>query len=114
MSAPDPAVVRAKAETLLPPIREVARALGYAIAVHGSLARDIDLVAIPWTEEAHDGETLAQAVAGAAAATGDGWAGVGGAFAPKPKPHGRTAWTIHLEGGTYIDLSVTPRLETPR
>jgi hypothetical protein len=28
---------------------------------------------------------------------------------PRPKPHGRMCWTIHFNG-TYIDLSVMPRL----
>lgn len=30
----------------------VARELGYALAVHGSLARDLDIIACPWTETA--------------------------------------------------------------
>lgn len=34
------------------PLAEVARTLGYAIAVHGSQQRDLDLVAVPWVEEA--------------------------------------------------------------
>lgn len=33
-------------------VREVAKRHGWAIGVHGSLKRDIDLIAIPWTEEA--------------------------------------------------------------
>ncbi len=33
-------------------IRVIARNLGWAIGVHGSLARDIDLIGVPWTNEA--------------------------------------------------------------
>jgi hypothetical protein len=42
-------------DILLPALREVARRFGYALAVHGSLEWDIDLVAVPWCENAPDG-----------------------------------------------------------
>ena len=49
---------------LIVPIRRVAQRFGYAIAQHGSLARDIDLVAIPWTDEAVAPELLVEAIVG--------------------------------------------------
>jgi hypothetical protein len=94
-------------------IRLVAKANGYALALHGSLRTDLDVVAIPWTEEAADEETLVKAICEAA-----------GGFITTDRPvadmpHGRRAWTIHLGGcsgvvptterATYIDLSVMPR-----
>lgn len=39
----------------MPPIdriRELAKEIGYAIGAHGSLERDLDLIAAPWSEEA--------------------------------------------------------------
>ena len=86
----------------------VAREMGYAIAVHGSRVRDLDLIAVPWVEDAKPAielvTALELAVAGYVAnRTKDGieeW--------PRKKPHGRRAWTIHLGGGPYIDLSVMP------
>jgi hypothetical protein len=33
-------------------MREEARRLGYTLAVHGSMKRDIDLVAVPWIQKA--------------------------------------------------------------
>ena len=33
-------------------IRLIAKSCGWAIAVHGSLKRDIDLIGIPWVEDA--------------------------------------------------------------
>lgn len=39
------------AAALYPDLAEIARAHGYALAVHGSLARDFDLIAIPWREK---------------------------------------------------------------
>lgn len=92
-------------------IRDAGHRHGYAIAVHGSLARDIDLVAIPWTEDATDALSLVGAVIRAAAAHGPHAT----AFLsrnetnPTPKPHGRLCWAIHLADGVYIDLAVMPR-----
>lgn len=91
----------------------MAKKFGYAIGVHGSLARDIDLIAAPWTENAVEPELLAAAIANLARAFNEsGWTKV---FGPgdaddKIKPHGRLCWSIHLEGGSYIDLSVMPRI----
>src|SRR4051812_2987278 len=45
-------------DRLIGPMREVARTHGYALAVHGSVNRDIDLIACPWVAEATDAETL--------------------------------------------------------
>lgn len=95
--------------TALSAARARARELGYALAVHGSERRDLDLIAAPWTDEAVSAGELAHEIAIA----------VGGFIPtdetgsadrnPTSKPHGRLAWSIHLGGGPYIDLSVMPR-----
>lgn len=105
----------ALAERLIGPLREVARANGYALGVHGSLARDIDLIAVPWTDETVAPEVLAEAIRAQAEEIN------GAAFIapheddehhragmPGFKPHGRLVWSYHLGGGPYIDLSVFP------
>lgn len=84
----------------------VGRVHGYAIGVHGSQMRDLDLIAAPWTDDACTALRLAEEVATALP-------GVVHVRA-KPKPHGRTSWTIiprYRWGGDlwYIDLSVMPR-----
>jgi len=38
-------------KSVLPKIREVARSCGYAIGLHGSMRRDLDLIAVPWGQE---------------------------------------------------------------
>lgn len=80
----------------------VARDYGYALALHGSLARDLDVVAVPWRENPASRLELAKALTEA----------VGGfeasEFTPGVRPHGRLCWTIHLGGGPFIDLSVMP------
>lgn len=90
------------------PLRAIARTLGYSIAVHGSIKRDIDLVAIPWTDEAVSAEELSEALRSEAEVIcGFSPFGSDGPW-PRLKPHGRMCWTIHING-TYIDLSVMPR-----
>lgn len=114
---------REKYELLIGPLRDRARELGYAIGVHGTLKRDIDLVACPWTTEAVDARTLAEALQ-AVASEINGRASMGWRADQPPefslngcpghKPHGRLCWTFVLGGGPYIDLSVMPRLQEPR
>lgn len=91
------------------PLRAIARNLGYALTVHGSIKRDIDFVAIPWTEEAVSDEVLAEALrAETEIICGFSPFGSDGPW-PRSKPHGRKCWTIHING-TYIDLSVMPKV----
>jgi len=124
---------RAKYQLLIDPMRELARKCGYAIGVHGSLARDIDLIAVPWTREAVSGNELAgrlirlvtrklgpatrdigrwhdaRSRPTEAYRRGDVMLPGRGARATASKPHGRRVWVIHLGGGPYLDISVMPR-----
>jgi hypothetical protein len=101
-----------KYEKLIEPLREEARKMGYALTVHGTLKRDIDLVACPWIESAAEPRELAKALAAKVAEVDmgyleakDPWHELG---CPGDKPHGRLVWKIQLGGGPYIDLSVMP------
>lgn len=101
-------------QTLLPKIREVARAAGYAIGVHGSMVRDFDLIAVPWSDSAVSGEELAYQIAVVSGGVIPKQFAFGNPENQNPgkKPHGRLAWTILLSEGEnplFIDLSVTPR-----
>ena len=101
---------RAKYEALIEPFRAVARANGYAIAVHGSLARDIDFVAIPWTPGAASADGLVGALLAEIQRVNGHAHQRERDENPTRKPHGRRVWSIHLGGGPYIDLSVMPLL----
>jgi hypothetical protein len=98
---------RALLDLILPPMQRVARGVGYALTIHGSLCRDIDLVAIPWVEHGvADREELLTVLAGAIG-------GITGRCHRKKewseKPHGRSATTILAwcgETTANIDLSV--------
>ena len=127
MSATDPrpdekwkARTRECYELLIGPLREVARGQGYALGVHGSLERDIDLIAVPWQQTVGEPVCLAEAIRKKAEEiTGQafmdphvsGWFFVAGC--PGARSHGRLCWTFHLGGGPYIDLSVFPPTRTP-
>lgn len=103
--------------SLLPRIRAVARQSGYAIGVHGSCSRDLDLIAAPWTKKAVEPMTLAIRFSkefskywkGRKAFESEGFGG---------KPHGRKCFVIYLgchgdgtrtPAAIYLDLSVVPK-----
>lgn len=88
--------------------RCLGHAEGYAIALHGSATRDLDLLAAPWTDSACKAEHLVKRIADAAGMT---------IVCPAPtiKPHGRLAWSLVFPAfgdPRYVDISVTPRAET--
>jgi hypothetical protein len=95
---------------ILPTLRDVARAHGYALGLHGSTERDLDLIAVPWVEDAADEATFIEALRSAVNGT------IFSRTYPYAKPHGRRAWVIYIEGppistggAPYIDLSVMPK-----
>ena len=108
------AKVRACYDRIIGHVTAVARVNGYAIATHGSLRRDIDLVAIPWIENAVSPEALVEELQSLINAIEidhdpESFAMLKKDVAPTVKPHGRIAVSIYLPY-TYIDLSVMPRL----
>lgn len=94
---------------LYPVILDAAKDSGYAIALHGSLGRDMDVIAVPWTEEAIPEHELVERVG---RALSDHW------WIELDEiqrnsivyPHGRLVWTIVLEGGAFVDFGVMPRV----
>lgn len=97
--------------TLYPALVKAARERGYALAIHGTLARDMDLIAVPWTQEAVRAEELIEALMEASG----GWMhdeALRREHDQSARPHGRRAWSIHLGfEGAYVDVSVMPRVE---
>lgn len=86
-----------------------AKELGYNLAIHGSLNRDFDLIAVPWVEEARSEWRLVYELAKAC----------GGRIPdstpefpnPERKPHGRMAWSIFVTEKLYLDVSVIQRIK---
>ncbi|MCI0708195.1 MAG: hypothetical protein L0Y80_12025 [Ignavibacteriae bacterium] len=88
-----------------PILRDIAMEHGYALAIHGSLQRDFDLVAIAWTSEARDPLDLLTSLSKKIGAYYDD----GKPYdSMEHKPHGRIAFTIDAGGGGYFDISIIP------
>lgn len=82
-------------------LQAACRACGYALTLHGSLQRDLDAVAVPWTERATTADILIETICTA----------MGLRIGPEPgtvKPHGRRVWTLMLDVWGFVDLSVMP------
>lgn len=85
-------------------LRRVAIKHGYALAIHGTLARDMDLIAVPWASNVASPRVLIEdmrvAIGGFTIKQDD----------PKEgdKPHGRMAYVIHDLDHRYLDISVFP------
>lgn len=103
---------------LLGPLREIAWDHGYALCVHGTIRRDIDLVAVPWIEWATSAEALIEAFAEEIARYVDPrvaeYDATRLAYRRRQpgldRPHGRRCEVFHLSykfgDAPYIDLSV--------
>ena len=90
-----------------PPIKriiELGKSCGYNIAVHGSLQRDLDLVAIPWVVTVTSVEMLIKSICDGIEARQIGEV--------EQKPHGRIAVTLQINGWFKpIDLSIMPAIK---
>lgn len=115
---------RALLDLIIGPMRRMAKDMGYAITFHGSLNRDIDLVAVPWREHnVADPDTLVVRLCGAiGGVTGrcNFYSNNQNEFRPDSivkwteKPHGRIATTLMVWCGQNsgdLDLSVMPTIE---
>jgi hypothetical protein len=116
----EPIAARAAAYcALYPMLLMIANDHGYALSVHGSFHRDMDIVAIPWIEEASEPLKLIQAFKAATNAVTQHeeldekfWPDC----KPTQKPHGRVAYSLHVTNngmyGGYLDISVMPKVKS--
>lgn len=99
---PPPSYGPVYAAALYPQLARIARAHGYALAVHGSLARDFDLIAVPWVPEPSSHRAVIDAILATFAIKEH----------PRPptlKEHGRVAYTLVVGfGECAVDLSFMP------
>ncbi|MER8999987.1 hypothetical protein NKJ52_20685 [Mesorhizobium australicum] len=84
-------------------LTEIARKHGYAMAVHGSVARDLDLICIPWIDDADDPQAVVDEITSRFAIKETD-------KPPRVREHGRIVYTLLVSfGDCFIDLSFTPR-----
>ena len=116
MKLREPVPARAAAYVALyPMLLQIAKDHGYALAVHGTAHRDLDLVAIPWIEEASDPLDLIRAFKDATLTVKhhEDADRLVPDCKPTEKPHGRIAYSLHVTNsgmyGGYLDISVMPK-----
>lgn len=104
-SKPKPSHAPVYCAAMYPELAEIFRSHGYALAVHGSLQRDLDLIAIPWIDQVSDPQAVIDEVLATFAVSSSGQTG--------RKPHGRTVYTIAVGFGTCaFDIGFMPRVTT--
>jgi hypothetical protein len=84
--------------------RQAALDCGWSLALHGSLANDMDIMAMPWTEEAKPVEEMILALEACLTIPKESAHFETTKFTEKP--HRRVVYTIHIFADFYIDLSV--------
>lgn len=84
-------------------LRNAAMYCGWALGLHGSLKSDMDIMAMPWTEDAKPVETMIKALSDC--------------FTDSPfkedhviphftKPHNRVVYTMPIWGDFHLDISI--------
>jgi hypothetical protein len=97
---------------LYPKLAEIFREHGYALAVHGSVGTDFDLIAVPWREENVSDPDAVIAVLFERFDFKRKYKNHS-ELRPRPeaKPHGRLAYCLHLSFATCaLDISFTPKV----
>jgi len=86
---------------MYPGLAKIVRNCGYALAIHGSLQRDFDLVCIPWVAHPAESHQVVDEILKVYALRVIGY--------PEIKEHGREAWTLSIGfGECFLDLSFMP------
>lgn len=90
-----------------PILAEIAKRHGYSLAIHGSVSRDMDLIAVPWLTNCSKHDILVASIKEYVeqvmvlmfpnSVTMEG---------PEIKPFNRVAYSIQIGNGYYIDLSI--------
>lgn len=97
----------------------VVQRYGWALTLHGSLQRDLDLVLIPWLEDAEPVEVVLGAIEKFIKGSPyyreyrkqvEKNGGKIFGFRGEEKPHGRKAYSLYVGiYGQYLDISAMPR-----
>jgi len=91
------------AAAMYPDLAAIFQRHGYALAVHGSLARDFDLIAVAWADKVSSPTAVLDAVMEQFAVTLS-------PDSPNVRNHGRAAYTLICGfGECRMDLSFLPR-----
>lgn len=91
-------------------LRNAALDCGWALGLHGSLKSDMDIMAMPWTEEALPAPVMISALCGCFTDAED----LTGTVQVTIKPNNRTVYTLSIWADFYLDISVITTHDTDR
>lgn len=89
--------------TYYPMLVDVANKYGYALAIHGSMLRDFDLIAVAWIPRPRSYKKMIKEMVRTV-----GWNLGMGITTNCKKPHGRIGYTIPMGSDLYLDISILP------
>ena len=91
-----------------PDLRQSAMNCGWALALHGSLASDMDIMAMPWVEGAVSADEMVRNLIKSFGFS-EYWMKYMMQVDRTSKPNGRVVYTIPIYSDFYIDLNVIER-----
>lgn len=97
---------------MIPDLKKAAHQKGYALGIHGSLREDLDMIAVPWVQDASSEEALIASLLVVVKGFVDPEtykATKDTVVSNEMKPHNRRAWTLGWGGRARVDLSVMPK-----
>jgi len=87
-------------------LAELTREHGYALAIHGSMSRDFDLICVPWVANPSHPQTVIDKICDTYACNSSS--------SPTKKEHGRIAYSVCFGFGDFFaDISFTPTNISP-
>lgn len=86
-----------------PDIKQVAINNGWAVGLHGSLASDMDIMAMPWTKEAIPAMELMKKIDDLLTKPDVLYYGI---KKTTDNPNNRVVYTIHIWADFYLDINV--------
>lgn len=100
MSKPNPSYAPIYC-AMYPDLAKVVKSKGYALAVHGSLQRDFDLICVPWIEKPSKPRALIDEIKDKFCLDEIG--------EPETREHGREIYTLSIGfGECFLDISFMP------
>ena len=86
---------------MYPELAEQARSAGWALAVHGTMGRDFDLIYVPWVRDPLEPKLVV--------AKACSWFAIEQVGTPVNTYHGREIFTVKLKfGEAFLDMSFMP------
>lgn len=84
-------------------LRNAATNCGWALGLHGSLASDMDIMAMPWTEDAKSAEEMIKALSECFEENPFKYAHL---IPYTGKPNNRIVYTMAIWGDFYLDINI--------